>query len=928
MAQTITGKCTFTSGSAIVQGNADVGWNALNFPDPTSRKVTIKPRGTNAVYQVAEVNYATRQCTLTAPYAGATLADVDYEVSWDFTSRGYRRIGLNDQDFAVYVTEAIDQINEEVETFIAPSVGPAGAKGDRGLPGNAVVYAAEDTYAIDAQVYDGEDIYYSLQNGNQGHTPSSSPTWWQKIKLHLDVGTSSGTIAAGDHIHFGNPGTSTAPVTTGLNTHNITFSDGIASSIGVYVPASFVLGKPQKWLVLLHGAGFDWSQFLYTDSPYYAAAETYNLILVGINGKDTRTPPNRPTWMDRDLYPNKHLEEAVDSIRQLYRLYDYQPGLYGMSMGGWKTLYEMVNNSQRWSAFGTSAAPADVIQWDIDRVTANPTDTVLRDFLGGAYPTNSTEWVKNSPNLTIADTYLHGRKLWIAHGDADPTIDYTKHYDEVIGSIPAYNLAFSHLVEAGAHADFGPDFIDELMQFFVQYSYQSPTLEPAKLSGNRGEWFYSAPVLREFSGLNLGSGSSIFKRMKYDGTVEFRKIKSGSNVTVTENADDITIAATGGSGEFKFSGAMTLSSDVTLTTSDFGKYVMSAEADTSRAVTLPSITPDSGHHGKLLGFSCANGSGTLTINRGGSNVIMGRKLTGQTSLQLTNGQALILVLYDDGTTVYWTIAGETGSVGSGSSSGTLGLIQFSDGSSGFSSDSDLYWDDTNNRLLIGANNYALNKVEITGAQTGLLRCTNTGVPSSLGGAGIVGGSINATLPTTGDRLGFFLTGAADDRTDINQGNTWSVAGIIGYAGGAWSQTSHPGYAEIVVCPVNSISRIPAVRFNTTGETDLRHSTTYITADIDSTNGCFGSSRKIGISHFFCNYSSPGNLTLPAPGADYTGCEINVHSKGSTVTLATVGAVNNAFRSSTADANTLQVSSVFLRLVCCYNGTEYQWVQFT
>jgi len=183
MAQTITGKCTFTNGSATVQGNADVGWNSLNFPDPTSRKVTIKPRNTNAVYQVASVNYATRQCTLTALYAGATVTDGDYEVSWDFTSRGYRRIGLNDQDFAVYVTEAIDQINEEVEAFIQPSVGPAGEKGDRGLPGNAVVYAAEATYAVDDQVYVGEDVYYSLQDNNIGHAPASSPTWWQKVQM-------------------------------------------------------------------------------------------------------------------------------------------------------------------------------------------------------------------------------------------------------------------------------------------------------------------------------------------------------------------------------------------------------------------------------------------------------------------------------------------------------------------------------------------------------------------------------------------------------------------------------------------------------------------------------------------------------------------------------------------------------------------------
>lgn len=187
MAQTITGKCTFTNDSATVQGNAEVGWNSLNFPDPTSRKVTIKPRATNAVYQVAAVNYATRQCTLTAPYAGATVTDGDYEVSWDFTSRGYRRIGLNDQDFAVYVTEAIDQINEDVEAFVVPSVGPPGAQGERGLPGDASVYNAAATYALDDQVFYGESIYYSLQNNNTGNTPDASPTFWQRVILGTNV---------------------------------------------------------------------------------------------------------------------------------------------------------------------------------------------------------------------------------------------------------------------------------------------------------------------------------------------------------------------------------------------------------------------------------------------------------------------------------------------------------------------------------------------------------------------------------------------------------------------------------------------------------------------------------------------------------------------------------------------------------------------
>lgn len=63
--------------------------------------------------------------------------------------------------------------------------GGTGEKGDRGLPGNAVVYNAATTYAQNDQVYVGSDIYYSLQASNLNHDPASSPTWWQIISTGI-----------------------------------------------------------------------------------------------------------------------------------------------------------------------------------------------------------------------------------------------------------------------------------------------------------------------------------------------------------------------------------------------------------------------------------------------------------------------------------------------------------------------------------------------------------------------------------------------------------------------------------------------------------------------------------------------------------------------------------------------------------------------
>jgi len=49
-------------------------------------------------------------------------------------------------------------------------------------------------------------------------------------------------------------------------------------------------------------------------------------------------------------------------------------------------------------------------------------------------------------------------------------------------------------------------------------------------------------------GANVGTGAGHVFRDKTSLTLNFKTIKAGANVTITDNADDITIASTGGGG--------------------------------------------------------------------------------------------------------------------------------------------------------------------------------------------------------------------------------------------------------------------------------------------------------------------------------------------------------------------------------------------
>src|SRR5581483_8826240 len=48
-------------------------------------------------------------------------------------------------------------------------------------PAGNAAYAGGTTYAAGNQVVEAKISYVSLQNGNTGHDPATSPTWWWPI---------------------------------------------------------------------------------------------------------------------------------------------------------------------------------------------------------------------------------------------------------------------------------------------------------------------------------------------------------------------------------------------------------------------------------------------------------------------------------------------------------------------------------------------------------------------------------------------------------------------------------------------------------------------------------------------------------------------------------------------------------------------------
>lgn len=109
--------------------------------------------------------------------------------------------GTNGSNGAAGASGASGPTGATGATGASGASGPSGASGATGTAGTSVnwqgTYSAGTTYALDDGVSDGTASYVSLSNGNIGHTPASSPTFWQLIAQQGAQGASGPSGASG-----------------------------------------------------------------------------------------------------------------------------------------------------------------------------------------------------------------------------------------------------------------------------------------------------------------------------------------------------------------------------------------------------------------------------------------------------------------------------------------------------------------------------------------------------------------------------------------------------------------------------------------------------------------------------------------------------------------------------------------------------------
>ncbi len=233
-----------------------------------------------------------------------------------------------------------------------------GQTGAQGPPGVAYTprgaWAVGTTYAQGDMVSDANVAYISLQSGNVGHVPASSPTWWESIGAgsqtpwltNIDGGgfrlSNTGNIAignsgavlpdadAGSHLIVGSTtGTSFGEVTTSANTSATT------GAVGIFNFANYANTGAEKRVAAICGStdgAINSGATIFYNWNAGTVLESMRITHLGNVGIGTPTPSGPLTVVGADVGPGTGLGTAQiaggDSSHQVRIGYN-KTGAYG-----------------------------------------------------------------------------------------------------------------------------------------------------------------------------------------------------------------------------------------------------------------------------------------------------------------------------------------------------------------------------------------------------------------------------------------------------------------------------------------------------------------------------------------------------------------------------------------------------------------------
>ncbi len=172
------------------------------------------------------------------------------------------------------------------------------------------------------------------------------------------------------------------------------------------------------------------------------------------------------------------------------------------------------------------------------------------------------------------------------------------------------------------------------------------------------------------------------------------------------------------------------------------------------------------------------------------------------------------------------------------------------GNYNFSINGSTFFVDANNqRVGIGTTTpLAILSVFGSGTSTGFF--TNTAASSSSAGAGMIGYSDDGAALASGDRLGFYLLGGANDASHTLK----NVAGFSSFATEAWSGTANGADLRFEVTLNNATSRSEAMRILNSGNVGIGTTSPGAKLHVNGTGNLLNISNQTN-SHLFVNGST-------------------------------------------------------------------------